>query len=286
MALPRPPRPLRALARLAALVAVVAWAPASAQYAEGGARSLAMGRAGAALGAQPWGHLNPAARAGLDQNHAALQASQSFGLSELRLGSLAAAVPTAVGVLGLEARTFGFSERRETRVRAGIARPVELTRTRTLDVGVAVGVESAATERFGSETALLLDVGVQGEVLPQLRAGLSARNLLGLGGGDDADLRRSAAAVPGLTVGLAYAASDRATLVVDADHDLDFGLSVRAGAEFLPVPAVALRTGVSTEPVRFTGGVGVVSGPVRADVAVELHETLGLTPAFGLEVSF
>ena len=284
MAFPRPSP--RALTRISALAALLACLPAQAQYAEGGARSLAMGRSGAAIGAQAWGHLNPAARASIDRNHVALQASQSFGLSELRLGSLAAAVPTGVGVLGLEARTYGFSERRETRVRAGFARPIALSRTRALDVGVAVGVESATTERFDSETSVLLDVGVQGEVLPQFRAGFSARNLLGLGSDDDADLRRSAATVPGLTVGLAYAASDRATLVVDADHDLDFGLSVRAGAEFSPVPILAIRAGVSTEPVRFTGGVGIASGPIRADVAVELHETLGATPAFGLEVSF
>ncbi len=274
-------RPLLACA----LALALAW-PAHAQYAEGGARTLALGRAGVALGAHAWGHTNPAAWSGLAERRAALQASQAFGVSELRLGALSAAAPTSVGTVALAARTYGFSERRETRVTLGLGRPLALSATRRLDLGVALGVETASVQGYDSETAVLLDLGVQGEVLPGLRAGLAGRNLLALARDDESDLRQSAATVPGLTVGLAYAPSDRATLVLDADQDLDFGLSVRAGAEVTVVPALALRVGVSSEPVRFSGGAGVQSGPLRADLAVELHETLGLTPAFGIEVSF
>ena len=265
---------------LALLLAPVA----QAQLAEGGARVLALGRAGVALGAEPWGHTNPAARAGVEGATVGLQASRPFGLGELGIASLAAALPTAVGAVGLEARTYGFSERRETRVRVGVARAVPLSETRRLDLGVAVGVESAATEGFETETAVLLDVGVQGRVVSGLRAGLSGRNLLGLGRSDSTDLRLSAATVPGLTVGLAYRPSERALVVLDADQDLDFGLSVRAGVEVVPVEALALRVGVSTAPVRFTAGAGVAAGPLRADLAVEVHETLGVTPAVGVQI--
>lgn len=278
---------MRALRLAAVLLAGCSLAPpAHAQFAEGGARYLGLGRAGVALGGEAWGHANPAAWAGLDGRRAALQASQAFGLSELRLGALSAAVPTSLGTAALHARTYGFSERRETRVLAGFARPLPLSVTRRLDVGVTVGVESASTEGYGTETAVLLGLGVQGDVLPGLRAGLAGRNLLGLGLSDEADLRRSAAAVPGVTVGLAYTPSDRATLVLDADQDLDFGLAVRAGVEVRVVEALALRTGVSTNPARFAAGAGVRTGALRADLAVEVHETLGATPAVGLEVAF
>lgn len=261
-------------------------APAAAQYAEGGARVLALGRAGVALGQEAWGHTNPAAWAGLRERRVGLQASQAFGLSELRLATLSAGAPTPVGTVGLAARSYGFSERRETRVIVGLGRPLPISPSRRLDVGVSVGYESAATEGYDSVGAVLLSAGVQSELVPGLRGGLAARNLLGLGRSDEDDLRYSAATVPGLTVGLAYAPSERALLVLDADQDLDFGLSIRAGAEVLPVEALALRVGVSTEPVRFTAGAGVRVGGLRADVAVERHETLGLTPAVGVEVSF
>ena len=259
---------------------------AQAQYAEGGARTLALGRAGVALGADAWGHLNPAAWGGLAERRAGLQASQAFGVSELGLGALSAAAPTPVGTAALAARTYGFSERRETQVKLGYGRQLALSTSRRLDVGLAVGVETATVEGYGSETAVLLDVGVQGQVLSGLRAGLAGRNLLALARDDVSDLRQSAATVPAITVGLAYAPSEKATLVLDASQDLDFGLSVRGGAEVYVVPALALRVGVSSEPVRFSGGAGVVVSALRADVAFEYHESLGLTPAVGLEVSF
>ena len=276
--------------RALALAALALFAlPAEAQLAEGGTRVLGMGRAGAALEGV-WGHTNPSGRAGLEDGRAAVQASQAFGLSELQLGAAAVAVPTPAGVVALDARTYGFSERRETRVLLGLARPVRLSTTRRLSVGVRVGLESASTEGFGSETVALLDAGVQGAVVNGLRVGLAARNLLGLGRSDSTDLRHSASTVPGLTVGLAYAPSDNALLLVDVDQDLDqyseFGLSVRAGVEVRPVEVLALRAGVSTEPARFTAGAGFVAGSLRADLALERHETLGLTPAFGVEVSF
>jgi len=276
---------MRALPFALALLALAPTAP-RAQYAEGGARVLGLGRAGVALGAEAWGHANPAAWSALPDARAAVQASQAFGLSELRLAAATAAAPTPLGTLALHARTYGFSERRETRVVAGIARSVRLSAARRLDVGLAAGVESASTEGFPSETAPLLSVGVQGEVVAGLRVGLAGRNLLGLGLGDDADLRRSAAAVPGVAVGLAYAPSARALVVVDADQDVDLGLSVRAGLELRLVEALAVRAGVSTNPTRLSGGLGLRAGGLRADLAVERHETLGLTPAVGLQASF
>ena len=273
--------PVQAVALVA--VALAGGPRAEAQLAEGGARVLALGRAGVALGAEPWGHTNPAALAGLEVRRLGLQASQAFGLSELALASATAAAPTPLGVVGLSARTYGFSERRETRIAVGAARGVRLGVSRRLGVGLSLGVESAATEGAESTTAVLVGAGVQADLAPGLRAGLAARNLLGLA---DDDLRRPASAVPGVTVGLAYRPSPRALVVVDADQDLDLGLSARAGVEAALTDVLAVRLGVSTGPVRLAAGVGVAVGALRADVAVERHESLGVTPAVGVEVSF
>ena len=273
-----------ALSLLVGLVAVAA--PARAQLAEGGARVLGLGRAGVALGGEAWGHANPAAWAGLAERRGALQASQAWGLSELRLAQLAAAAPTPVGTVALAARTYGFSERRETRVVVGLGRRLPLSATRRLDAGLAVGVESASTEGFGSVTTPLVAVGVQAELVRGLRLGLAGRNLLGVLRSDAEDSRHSLATVPAIAAGLAYAPSPWATLVLDAEQDLDAGLSLRGGLEAFPVSVLALRVGVASNPGRFSAGAGVRAGALRADVAVERHESLGVTPAVGVEVSF
>ena len=272
---------------LAALLATTGLgaSTARAQYASGGARLLGLGRAGVALGAEAWGQTNPAAWAGLPRPRAGIQASRAFGLSELQLATLAAAAPTPVGVVGLGARSYGFDEHRETRVALGLARGVRLGAARQLDVGLSLGYEALATAGYETVGDVLLAAGVQGDLVPGLRLGLAGRNLLALARAGDADLRHSAATVPGLAVGLAFSPSDRSLLLLDADHDLDFGLSIRAGAETIVADVLALRVGVSTEPVRFSAGAGIQAGPLRADLAVERHEVLGLTPAFGVEVS-
>ena len=279
-------RPLPFVRLLCCLGLAALSGPATAQLAEGGARRLALGRAGVALGAQTWGTANPATWATVPDRRVALEGSQAFGLSDLRLGGASAASPTPLGTLALSGRAFGGGALRETRVAVGLARPLALSPSRTLDAGVAVGVESASTDGFGSVATLLLDAGVQADLVPALRVGLAARNLLGVGRGLDADLQRSISTVPTLAAGLAYTPSDRAVLVLDALQDLDRGLSLRGGVEVRPVDALALRVGVSSEPARLTAGLGVLAGPLRVDVSAEQHETLGLTPAFGVELGF
>ncbi len=277
-------RPFRFACALA-LVAASA-GPARAQLAEGGGRALGLGRAGVALGQQSWGHVNPAAWSGLAERRGALSASQAFGLSELRLVQLAAAAPTPVGTVALSARSYGFAERRETRVVAGLARGIVLSRSRRLDVGVSGGVETAQTAGYGSVTAVLVSVGVQGDVVPGLRAGLAGRNLAGILWSADEDVRHSLATVPAITAGIAYSPSAIATVVLDAEQDLDAGLSVRGGIEVRPVPMLALRVGAADNPSRFSAGAGVRTGGLRADIAVERHASLGLTPAVGIELAF
>ena len=268
--------------------------PAQAQLAEGGAQRLGLGRAGSAVGGDVWGHANPAAWAGLQSRAVGLQASQAFELSELRLATLSAASPTPVGTVALAARTYGFEQHRDTRVEIGIGRSLPLSRARTLDAGLAVGVESATTEGFSSSTTVVVSAGVQGEVVSGVRLGLSGRNLLGIVQSAESDLERPVSTVPQLTVGLAYRPSETALVVLDAEQDLDFGLSVRGGVEVMPVDMLALRVGAGTIPAPYAGsagawysaGVGVRTEMLRADLAVERHDALGLTPAIGVQVSF
>ena len=274
------------------LLALLGVADAAAQpLAEGGARRIALGRGGVALGGDVWGHANAASWADLDGRAAGLQASQAYGLSELRLAALAVAAPTPVGTVALAARTYGFDQHRETRVELGAGRTVALSRSRSLDVGVALGVESTRTAdrgetTFGSTNTLVLSAGVQGEVLRGVRVGLSGRNLLGVARSAEADLSSPISTVPSVAVGLAYEPSETATVVLDAVQDLDFGLGVSGGVEVLPVEMLAIRVGAGTTPVRYSAGVGVRASGLVADLAVEKHQELGLTPAVGLGISF
>jgi hypothetical protein len=281
--------------RAAALAALLlALAPgAHAQLAEGGARALALGRAATALPGEAWGEYNPATWAALERGTADLFASQAFGLDELRLVALTAAYPTAYATVAGNARTYGGGGYRETRVGLGAARGVPLSATRRLGLGLQVQLHSVSIEGFGSSSTVAVSAGTQVEVLPGLTAGLHARNVSRIGRSEEDDLDSPLSTAPALAVGLAYRAGPRALVLFDAYKDLDFPLALRAGVEARVVDVLALRAGVQTgldgsggAPTRLSAGVGVFTGPLRADVAVEHHEALGLTPAVSVGVTF
>ena len=266
---------------------------AHAQLAEGGARALALGRAGTALEGEVWGEFNPAAWATLERNTADVFASQAFGISELRVVALAAVAPTRYATFAVNARTYGFADYRETRIGLGVARGLPLSASRRIHVGVSVHLHSIAIDGFGSTTTISGSLGAQVDVLPNLRAGLHARNVSRIGRSEEADLVSPLSSAPAIAAGLAYRASEHATLVVDAEKDLDFPVTIRAGVEVWVFDILAVRGGFATglnsnggAPARLSGGIGVRLGMIRADVTAEYHETLGLTPAVSVGVEF
>ncbi len=244
-----------------------------------------MGRVGVALGGQTWGQANPATWATAPRG-LGVEASQAYGLDGLRIAGASASVPLALGTLAASGRTYGTDAYAETRIVAGFAREVALSSARRLALGVAVGYDGVSIDGFGSQGAVHLSLGVQGDVVPTVRAGFALRNALALLDDADDDLTRPLGGVPSIAAGVAYRPSDRALLALDLDQNLDGDLSVRAGLEARVVQPLALRAGVGTGPTTFSAGVGFYAGPLVADVAAEYHEDLGLTPAVSLQIGF
>lgn len=255
--------------------------PAAAQLvplAEGNARALALGRATTALGGDVWGLYNPASWSTLQEGTVALFASQAFGMSELRVVSIAVAHPTPYGVASGYARTYGFEDFRESVFGVGFGHAFNLSATRQIHVGAALRYTSVMIPDFDSPGALGLSLGVLVEVMPGLNFGAHGLNINRpkLSSLDPLETR--------LDAGLSYRAHERALVVMGVSKDLDFPLSVRGGLEVQPVDVFFVRAGFSTEPTRFSTGVGVLFSMIRADLAIEHHEVLGWTPAF--EVAF
>lgn len=282
---------MRALYSL--LLALLIAVPVHAQLAEGGARALGLGRAATALEGELWGEFNPASVSSIDANSAEAFASQAFGLNELRVVALAIAAPTKYATFSAYGRSYGFSEYRETRVGLGVARGIPLSSSRQIDLGVNVQAHSISIEGFGSTTSVSASFGAQVDVLPTLRAGLHARNISHIVQDDEAELTAPLSTAPAIAAGLAYRATDSATILLDAEKDLDFPVAIRAAVEVWVMEMIALRggfaTGLSSDggaPSRLSGGIGFRSGMIHADVAAEYHETLGLTPAVSVGVDF
>ncbi len=279
------------LVTIGALALLLASMPARAQLLEGGARSVALGRAGVALDNDPWAEANPATWATVDRIAVEFFASQAYGLADLRTGALTAAIPWALGTAAIAARTYGSESYRENRATVGLARAVRLAPARRIAVGVRGDYHSVVIgDGFGSFGAFDMSAGLQVDVTPKLRGGLAARNLSAIARSDSTELRAPLATNPSLMAGLAYQLSGSTVVIAEVAKDLDFAPEVRAGIEIVPIDALAVRIGAyaggAGAPARLTFGAGLRLGSLRADAAVEWHETLGPSPAFGLGYRF
>ncbi|MFQ5569957.1 MAG: hypothetical protein ACE5G0_09800 [Rhodothermales bacterium] len=245
---------------------------------EGGARASALGGANTALTHEVSAFANPAAWATLSGRAVSFSATEAFGLSELRLGAVEYAEPTRLGTFAGGARTFGFDQYRETHFHAGYARGFRLDTSRRFSAGLFLRYQRVSIPNYGHTATLGLGLGGLVDVLPSVRVGFTAANLMVSSLSGREKLARS------FSIGLAYLPVEGLLVVADVLKEKAFPFSIRAGLEVQPVPAFFLRVGATTEPTRFTAGAGVRLGKLVADLAGEHHEVLGWSPAvsFGL----
>ena len=71
---------------------------------------------------------------------------------------------------------------------------------------------------------------------------------------------------------------------MEADYQAGFPLNVRFGQALNLFDVLALRAGVSTEPLTFSFGVGFSFMGMGADMAAQTHTELGLSKSIGVRM--
>ncbi|MFB6272706.1 MAG: hypothetical protein ABEL51_07415 [Salinibacter sp.] len=276
-------RLLSGLLGAAVLVALSGVPPAHAQSAYdlyGSARTSALGYASTALTTTAGVHANPAASALHRRRLVSFYARESFGLSPLRYGALYGTWPFRWGVTSVGASTFGGEGYREVHYSLGFARALSFGTSRRVQVGLRARYYHTRIEGYGGAGALGIHLGLLVPLLPAVHLGAQATNV------NAPSLVDGEALPQTLSVGIRYQVNSRFLVVMDVFKDLAFPATVRAGLEVRPLPILALRAGVTSMPTRFTGGVGLRLGWIRAHVAAEQHPKLGWSPSVSLEVDW
>lgn len=274
-------RRLSGLVILGVLVPLLVPGPTHGQSAYdlfGSARSTALGYASTALPTTMGVNANPAANAARPRRMVSFFARESFGLAPLRYGSVSGTWPWDWGVLSGGVGTFGGDAYRELHYSLGIARSLHLGTSRSVHVGLTGRYHHTHVDGYGNAGAIGLNAGLLLFLLPSLYFGAHATNLNGPALVEGEPLPQT------LAVGLQYREGPRVLVLIDVFKDLSFPPSVRGGLEVRPIPLLALRAGITTAPTRFTGGVGLHLGRIRAHLAAEQHRELGWSPSASLEV--
>ena len=86
--------------------------------------------------------------------------------------------------------------------------------------------------------------------------------------------------------GVGYSPSERLFIGVEVEKHLNRELIFKSGIEYRIIESLYLRTGISTNPVMNTFGLGYKIGKISADIAFTRHQILGFTPHFSLQIEF
>lgn len=254
-----------------------------------GGRAQALGNASAMLGGEVWAVANNAAGLGsLTRPTAGIYFENRYLIPSLNVAAVAMALPlgavelaaaglparAARGVLGIEAQRFGGVLYNETRV--GVAYGYRLG---VVSVGGRLDALQVSFQDLGSRRTLAASLGGQAELLPQsLTLGAYLYNITQSRLANYQDERLPTV----LRVGLAYRPGKQVLLLTEAEKDVERDVGVKAGLEYLPTTAVAVRLGYASLSQQTTGGVGLRAGDFQLDYAAGWHSVLGLSQYFSV----
>ncbi|RZK44584.1 MAG: hypothetical protein EOO59_21750, partial [Hymenobacter sp.] len=246
-----------------------------------GARAQGLGGAATTLSGEVWAAANNAAGLGsLNRPTAGAYIENRYLLPSLNVAAAAVALPlgaiepaaagqparAARGVLALEGQRFGGALYNEVRVGAAYG-----YRLGIINIGGRLDMLQVSLQDLGSRRAVVGSLGGQADILPgRLTVGAYLYNLSQARLADYQDER-----VPTvLRAGLAYRPSRQVLLLAEAEKDVERDAGLRAGIEYLPAPAVALRLGYASLSQQASLGVGVRAGGFHFDYAAGYHTVL------------
>lgn len=210
---------------------------------------------------------NIGALAGVQNISLAAGYQTRFNLPELSTSALVVAIPTAVGVAGASLSRYGFGPFHLTEASVGFAHQIRL-----VSIGLQGGFVQSATTGFGSRMVPVLSVGGTAELLPKIRLGAYVYNLT------QSKLHEETGEyLPTLLrVGVQWQATDPLFLSLETEKDVDFPARFKAGLQYYLRSYLAVRTGISTQPVNLHGGFGFYPRRFSLDYALEHHGHIGI----------
>lgn len=243
-----------------------------------GARSAALGCASTALPSALEFAANPAAGSISDLRGIGIDATQLYGMRELRGASAHLISPLFGFTVTSGVQTFGFELYRRTTFALALARSFQPGTFRSIHLGVRTDYAVIRVQGYGGTAYPTASAGV---LIP-----LSTFTFLGASATNLAVFHRSARpdAYRTLALGISHAHGSRVMITTDVIKEVRSPPSVRVGIETVPVRAVALRAGMTTEPPRVTGGFGLRTEFLHVDVAAERHHALGWSPHTSLRI--
>jgi hypothetical protein len=263
----------RAFLFLMAIVLTVS-ANAEAQSVKG-ARSVAMGQTGAAIPVNEWAVFSNVALIQSERKSISFYGFRYAGFAEITDMAANIVIPRHFGTIAAGFHRYGFDLFNENQIRLSWKNSYEL-----FHYGLSLHyLHIAQGGNYGSAGAFGVDIGIAAMIGTKLIIGSRATNINQPSyGKSDEQLPRE------LAIGFSYQPVPQLLITADLVKDVLFPLCVRTGFEFEIIDSLFTRAGISTAPQTWSLGFGYITDAFSADIAIQNHEILGISPALGLTV--
>lgn len=221
---------------------------------------------------------NPAGLAQMSWREVGIYYSPApFGFSELANGFIAYNEPFTFGSIGVGAMTYGFDLYRETKFLAVFS----YNYLNKFFGGIALNAHNLSIQNYGTDISFYINAGGLAYLTDELRVGFSVHNLNRATFGKEDDQ------IPMIfNSGLSYDVLSNLRINAAVEKDIRYPVSFLFGLDYDIIKYLSLRTGFSTEPSKYSAGIGINYSIFSLDYALFNHNDLGLTHQAGIIISF
>lgn len=217
---------------------------------------------------------NQAGLAFIENMSAGIFTERKFLLSGLNRFTGVFALPTSSGTFGLTIDYFGYNKFNEKK--AGIAYGRKLGEN--FSAGIQVDYIQLSIPEYGNKNIFTFEAGLQYQIMKELMVGAHIFNPLRWTTTEFTDEKYPTL----LSVGIGYLPSDKVSIVLETEKDIDNPLRFKTGIEYKLIDKLHLRSGYSTSPSMYSFGMGINLNALKIDVATTVHPILGFSPQLGI----
>lgn len=244
-----------------------------------GARSAAMGNASVSLSDIWSAHHNQAGLGFVRTIGAGVSYENRFLVKEISIRGGAVALPVKGGTFGLCITNFGFSLYNENKYSLSFAKAFG----EKFSMGIAMDyLTTRIAEGYGNKGVLAAEVGIQAKPIKGLTIGAHAFNPTRAKINSYNNERLPTI----IRLGADYNFSDKVTLAIETQKDIQYKAEFKAGLEYRAVKEFYLRIGTSTNPTLTSCGFGLNLKNLKVDFSGNYHQTLGFSPQIALSYTF
>ena len=200
-----------------------------------------------------------------------------FVVEEYSLHALALTIPVKPGTLGVSYSYFGYDKYNESKIGLGIGKSFG----GKFSAGIQTNLHHVFIEgEYENRNALTVEGGIQYKPNDKFLFGIHLFNPTRA----SISPYNSDTLTTTLRAGSSYTPFEKLILGFEIEKHLDKNPIFKAGIEYQLFESLFLRTGIFTNPVQNTFGIGYKMKKISADIAFTHHQILGFTPHFSLQI--